>query len=179
MVTRLVVSTRSSQPHAHPMSRSPSPRFVSSPGSRYDYYMAWLYNPVLAVLPDYSSNVLAEYRVSRGGLQVLFFSSGGFPAVCYGCFGVRRRSSHAYFLEGFSLYAFHPFSSPVLLPGCFVPHVFPVRRGFPGSISYVNRYTHRRAGRELGGGSCWLSDLTPYVNAVLQPHRTPVCRRLS
>ena len=34
------------------------------------------------------------------------------------------------------------------------------------SYARLNPYTHQRAGRELGGGSSWLSYLTPYVNAV-------------
>ena len=155
MVTRLVVSTRSSQ---------------SSPGSRYD--CQW-HGCTTRSRPR--SRVIHPPRwridcVSRGGPQVLFFSSGGFPvqSATGASEHVLRRSSLAYFLEGFSFYAIHPCSRPVLLPGCFVPHLFPARRGFPGIISNarLNRKTHRRAGRELGGGTCWLSDLTPYVNAV-------------
>ena len=129
LVTRTVVHT-----HSHPMSCSPSPRFVSSPGSRYDYYMAWLYNQVLAVLPDYSSNVLAEYRVSRGGRQFLVFSSGDFPvqSATGAPRHVRLRSALASSLKGSSHCAVHPGSRPVSFPGSGDPHVFPAQSGVPG-----------------------------------------------
>ena len=53
-------------------------------------------------------------------------------------------------------------SLDVVVLMCFLREVvFPLF-----SYACLNRYTHRRAGRELGGGSCRLMYLTPYVNAV-------------
>ena len=92
--------------------------------------MAWLYNPVPAVLPDYSSTALAEYWVR----QFLVFSSGGFPvqSASRAPRHVRPRSALASSLKRFSHYAVRPGPRPVSFPGSGDPHVFPAQSGVPG-----------------------------------------------
>ena len=103
--------------------------------------------------------------VSRGGRQVLFSYSDGFLFRCngHGCFGACASRVGARILSQ-RVFTFCCSPLLVLFPGSYDPQVFPARSGFPGiyfSYARINRYTHRRSGRELGGGTCWLSYLTP------------------
>ena len=108
------------------MSCSQSLRFSSSPGSRG---CATRSRPCSRVIHPPRWRIVGA---SRGGRQLLLFSSGGFPvqSATGASEHVRRRSAPAYFHKVSSRSTFYPCSRPVWFPGSYGPHVFLARSGF-------------------------------------------------